>query len=89
MSSSNSDYDEYESRSSASESIFEEERDFVTENESGHSDDSDDDLEDAYTDEPLADEQWLTEYNKKQDDTKKQLEELTRRKDGAEPTNAW
>ena len=60
MSSSNSDYDEYESRSSASESIFEEERDFVTENESGH---SDDDLEDAYADEPLADEQWLEPTN--------------------------
>ena len=64
MSSSNSDSNEYESLSSASECIFEEERDIEAENRSDHSDDD-------------------------HDDTKRQLEELTRRMDGTESTNSW
>ena len=87
MSSSNSDSNEYESLSSASECIFEEERDIEAGNQSDHSDD--DDLVEAYSDEPLADEGWLAEYSKRQNDTKRQLEELTRRMDGTESTNSW
>ena len=90
MSSSNSDSNEYESLSSASECIFEEERDIEAGNRSDHSDDDDDDdLVEAYSDEPLADEGWLAEYSKRQNDTKRQLEELTRRMDGTESTNSW
>ena len=89
MSSSNSDSNEYESLSSASECIFEEERDIEAGNRSDHSDDDHDDLVEAYSDEPLADEGWLAEYSKRQNDTKRQLEELTRRMDGTESTNSW
>ena len=51
---SNSDYNEYESLSFASECIFEEERDIEAGNQSDHSDDvnDDDDLVEAYSDEP-------------------------------------
>ena len=49
---------------------------------------NDDDIE-AYADEPLADEEWLEEYNKKQENDKKEIQKLTRRKDGVEPTSSW
>ena len=84
MSRSNSDSDERESASSVS--VLEEEA--YQELELSDSEyENDDDIE-AY-----ADEEWLKEYyfqyNKKRENDKKEIQKLTRRKDGVEPTSSW
>lgn len=80
MSRSNSDSDERESASSVS--VLEEEA--YQELELSDSEyENDDDIE-AY-----ADEEWLEEYNKEQENDKKEIQKLTRRKDGVEPTSSW
>ena len=69
---------------------FKEECDTEAENKSDHLDDhDDDDLVEAYADEPLADEELPAECSKRQNNTKRQIEELTRRMDGTESTNLW
>ena len=89
MLSSNSNSDEYESFSSSSESIAEEENDIPAENEFDPSGSDDDDLEEVYVDEPLADEEWLDEYNRSQNEAKEKLEQLAKRMDGTESTDSW
>jgi hypothetical protein len=43
----------------------------------------------AYSDEPLADEEWLAEYNREREEREERMVELRRRLDGTELINSW
>ncbi|KAK3745187.1 hypothetical protein QZH41_008384 [Actinostola sp. cb2023] len=43
----------------------------------------------AYSDEPLAGEEWIAEYNRQEKETEELEENLTRRLDGTTPTSEW
>ena len=55
---------------------------------SGRSYDEDDSLE-PYTDEPLADEEWLARYRKKQEENKKLERELKKRLENRVAVEEW
>ena len=44
---------------------------------------------DVYADEPLADEEWFAEYEKRREEGKQHLEKLSCRLDGVESVNSW
>lgn len=52
-------------------------------------DDFDDAIMYAYADEPLANDEWIREYNKQIRDQQREGEELQRRLDGTEPEHSW
>ena len=58
------------------------------ERESSHAGEEIDNAE-PYTDEPLADELWIIEYEKRQEQKKRQLEQLSNRLDRTEPISSW
>ena len=43
----------------------------------------------AYTDEPLADEAWIEDYDRRQEENARELEELSARKSGENPVSSW
>jgi hypothetical protein len=43
----------------------------------------------VYTDEPLADESWVEEYERRQDEYTREIEELNLRLNGQNPVNSW
>ena len=47
------------------------------------------DVADAYADEPLADEVWLAEYLKNEEEEERQTEEFQKRLEGLTPTDSW
>lgn len=64
---------------------------FETEQEQAE---NDDDYEaytfmNAYGDEPIADEEWLRQYNQQQEEQENQEEEFKRRLDGTTPLHLW
>ena len=70
------------------EKLLESEKsDFEVGQEGGHVDD-DSDME-AYFDEPIADEVWLAEYNKRREEDEERMRELELRWNGNKPVTTW
>ena len=70
------------------EELLESEKsDFEVGQEGGHVDD-DSDME-AYFDEPIADEVWLAEYNKRREEDEERMRELELRWNGNKPVTTW
>jgi len=66
--------------------VFEDER---QERQEQQLSDSDGDYESIYKDEPIADEEWLADYNKEIARQHERKEQLTRRRNGIEPVEFW
>ena len=56
---------------------------------SGRSNENEDDSLEPYTDEPLADEEWLASYRKKQEENQKLEKELTERLESRVLVEEW
>ena len=70
------------------EELLESEKsDFKAHHEGGHADD-DSDIE-AYLDEPIADEVWLAEYNRRREEDNERMRELQLRWNGDKPVISW
>ena len=88
--SSSSSFSSVRSSSSANKryEIEEElESDLDVQHEDGHVDD-DSDIE-AYFDEPIADEVWLAEYNRRREEDNERMRELQLRWNGDKPLVSW
>ncbi len=70
------------------EELLESEKsDFEADHEGSHVDD-DSDIE-AYFDEPIADEVWLAEYNRRREEGNEKMRELQLRWNGNKPVTSW
>ena len=69
------------------EQLESEQSDFEVGQEGGHVDD-DSDME-AYFDEPIADEVWLAEYNKRREEDEERMRQLELRWNGNKPVTTW
>ena len=92
--SSSSSFSSVRSSSSANkhfeieEELLESEKsDLDVQHEDGHVDD-DSDIE-AYFDEPIADEVWLAEYNRRREEDNERMRELQLRWNGDKPLVSW
>ncbi len=54
----------------------------------GHDDESHDSMN-AYSDEPIADENWLRDYHRRQQEDEQRMNELEIRLNGGNPVTSW
>jgi hypothetical protein len=93
MSSSNSFSSVYSNASASMPYEMEDERqesekcDFEVDSEDSHIDDNTD-LE-AYFDEPIADDVWLEDYRRRQEENNERMAELELRWNGSKPVTSW